>query len=107
MDGNIKMNIRFSTVFVFLFLTAVMLFGSFGILADTDLLISDTFDQDTVGAKPAGYVIEETGGKVEIVDLTGSGNKSLGLLDPGTSNIKVIKSRNRDLRFFLSSIYFI
>ncbi|TCL65329.1 hypothetical protein EDC14_101777 [Hydrogenispora ethanolica] len=54
-------------------------------------LVDDNFNGDPVGAKPAGYEIEETGGKVGVAAFPSEAEKSLFLDDPGDKVIKVTK----------------
>ena len=54
-------------------------------------LVDDNFNNQQAGAKPDGYTIEETGGKVSIAEVPSAADKSLYLDDPGATVIKVSK----------------
>jgi|GEM_PF-326943 len=87
--SNLKKQSRW--IILLILIGATVFYGFANIFADSEILIDDNFDKAAVGSKPEGYIIEETGGLVEIADLPGSGNHSLALMDPGSSVIKVSK----------------
>lgn len=90
-NGN-KKDIRVHLFLIGFLLLTLTCPGFSYVLANTDKLVDDTFNTEATGTQPSGYIIEETGGKVEIADLPSSTDKSLSLLDPGGSVIKVSKS---------------
>ncbi len=72
------------------------LIGAFLIIAcaaslAATVLVNDDFNGLATGSQPEGYLIEETGGKVSIVEVPGAKDKSLFLDDPGSNNIKITK----------------
>lgn len=55
------------------------------------VLIDDNFNNGKTGEQPAGYLIEDAGGKVSIAEVPSASDKSLFLDDPGSSVIKITK----------------
>jgi hypothetical protein len=49
-------------------------------------LFADTFDAETVGEQPAGYVCDTGGGTVEIINIPGGGNQSVRMTDSDADN---------------------
>lgn len=61
------------------------------IVCADNILVDDNFNKEATGAQPAGYLIEDKGGKVSIAPVPSEADKSLFLDDPGTTNIKISK----------------
>ncbi|MGE5551196.1 MAG: hypothetical protein ACM3ZC_11825 [Bacteroidota bacterium] len=76
---------------LYLFLLPAMLAVVFITVAGADFLIDDDFNREATGAKPAGYLLEETGGGIEIAEVPSATDKSIFLNDPGDKVIKITK----------------